>query len=579
VIGVSVQPDLAAATRRFDWHLCIALAVATLVLIPRGMAIVTAHSPCVDDNYHLYRGLLFLRHEQALLHDAQLNDPPLGEGVLAVPAWLGGQRMRNPARGIDRFSDKPPPPLACYLLPDALRRQTAVWKSILFLPVVAVIFLWLRSVYGAPSAWLGWAMLLTEPTLAAHLPLPTVDSLGTEGIILAAWAIWRYLGCPTRANRLAAAAAVALALLLKSTALVLLPVAVLLAAVCWLRPPRTAGPPAYPRGRTPEFAFAVATVSLFMWIFMLGDFAIPAFGSPFKPSSFFGHFFNTHAVPCGTYLKAVYGGFLHARLGHPAVLLGQVSATGWWYYFPVLATYKIPLGLGLIMVLGIASLAWVRPRYQEIPLLSCALAWTATLMLQRINIGFRHFRPAEICWLMLASRCVAAPCVVAPLRAVRALAWTGLAAAAVHVALWTPDYLSYINFPRRAAYLQISDSNIDWGQGVWQIRHWLDAHPTETRPLYVGYLGPRDLNLFDLLGQRLSAYVNSDSPWISRPGQVALRSSLPHGGILILSPVLVTGQYGTSRFAPFCSLPPEQTIGHCLLLYDLDRLYAQGKLP
>ena len=156
----------------------------------------------------------------------------------------------------------------------------------------------------------------------------------------------------------------------------------------------------------------------------------------------------------------------------------------------------------------------------------CAVAWTISVMAQAIDIGFRHFFPAEIFLIMLASRCVAANFVLIQWR------WRGgRCGGGVDVALWTPDYLSYVNSPRPRIYLQISDSNLDWGQGRSNCVPGSIEHPTR-RPCILRYFGPANVNLFDALGPRLTEYV-SIGHWIHRSDDS--RANLgPHG----LAPVL-----------------------------------------
>jgi hypothetical protein len=298
--------------------------------------------------------------------------------------------------------------------------------------------------------------------------------------------------------------------------------------------------------------------------------------------------------------------------------LGESRELGWWYYFPVVATFKIPLGIFVVLAMGIISLKWRRLSYQELPFIFAAALWMALLLSQHIDIGFRHFLPVEIFLLMLASRCVAKikpspqpspgepgegenppaplpkwfPKLAWPTLAttifreyvnlprVTKLACIAIAATALELATWTPDYLSYTNFPRSAPYLQISDSNLDWGQGLKELRKWIDAQPDEGRPIYFGYFGPIDHNLYTELGPRLMEY-SSYSSWILPYDGVAepVTRGIPVHGILVLSPVALTGQYDHhDRFAAFRRIKPDQIIGHCLLVYDLDGLWKRGEI-
>ena len=172
-------------------------------------------------------------------------------------------------------------------------------------------------------------------------------------------------------------------------------------------------------------------------------------------------------------------GHAHSLGGHESFLLGEAASAGWNSYFPIVATYKVPIGLGPGARPGpgvggpdYAAVGRMRP-------VPPCLAWAAFLINSRVNIGFRHFLP------LVLSPWPSPPMPGRPGRAWTALAWAGVAVAALHAASLHPDYLSYINFPRHKPYLAISDSNVDWGQSLKQVRRWLDARPPDGRPIHL----------------------------------------------------------------------------------------------
>src|SRR5439155_4090768 len=112
-------------------------------------------------------------------------------------------------------------------------------------------------------------------------------------------------------------------------------------------------------------------------------------------------------------------------------------------------------------------LFFLRPRFEEWSLLLPLITWAVFLMQSRISIGWRHFLPAYVFLLMLAARVILARGIFWTIAS-----WACVAIVAVHATLWHPDYLSYLNWPRKAAYLAINDSNIDWGQGLKEVRGW-----------------------------------------------------------------------------------------------------------
>src|SRR5438067_164170 len=79
----------AMSDRATDWRLHLALWVTALVVLPRAVLIARVHTPCVDDQYHLDRGIAFWSGK---LGSMPVNDPPLGEAIIALPlvacTWL-----------------------------------------------------------------------------------------------------------------------------------------------------------------------------------------------------------------------------------------------------------------------------------------------------------------------------------------------------------------------------------------------------------------------------------------------------------------------------------------------------------
>lgn len=291
-------------------------------------------------------------------------------------------------------------------------------------------------------------------------------------------------------------------------------------------------------------------------------------------------------VPGGLYLTALLQGIEHAREGHYGYLMGETRLTGWWYYFPLVIFYKMPIGIAAVLLLGAASLFRRRPRFEEWGLLVPLLAWTGLALTSRVNIGLRHFLPAYLFMLLLGARCLArrpagsreqalpagvaeaaedGPPVsvpeVAPPSWVRLAAWAAAVVSALHALTYHPDYLSYLNFCRDRPWLAISDSNLDWGQGLKQVRAWMEERriPPD-RPVHLLYFGD------DAGGRRIRHYLGDRVTFALRPGP------LPERGLVIASPVWVAGPYDPDgAFAPLRSLRPIAVIGHSMLVYDLDR--------
>lgn len=566
-----VEPEgvQAVGSTSAGWQLWLALVVAAAIVIPRSVMIARAHSDSYDDDYHLTRGLAFLTRSFGTV-DLRMNDPPLAEGLIAVP-MLVTNAMEGRSATDDRLFDRPG-------RAETLALRMAVWNSILFLPLVGVVFHWTRKTYGTRSAWLAVGMLLLEPTFAALIPIPTPDIAGVSGIAVGCFLAWRYFERPATGRLIAAGVGTAAALLLKHTAAILPVVILAMAGLQWVVKPWldrqdwSAWWSAVPRriGALTSMGL-VGVISL--WALTLFDISPPvspttsdhALSADQQSATGSVHSTRmrlekalrlTEPWPAGIYLRAFRTGLAHGMKGHEAYLFGERRLLGWWYYYPAVAAYKVPIGISLVFLLALLSLRHSPPRWAEWGLLMPLAAWTLFLMKSKVNIGFRHFLPAYLFFLVMASRCLAAWSWRWSLAA-----WSAVAVAGLHVATFTPDYLAYINYPRHKPHLAISDSNIDWGQSLKQVREWVDSRPPDGRPISLVRFGKDQGGIRYYLGDRVRAIPDGADP--------------PTRGVLIISGVLEASPYDPREvYRTLWPHKPEAQIGHCMMVYDLDRLGA-----
>jgi hypothetical protein len=184
----------------------------------------------------------------------------------------------------------------------------------------------------------------------------------------------------------------------------------------------------------------------------------------------------------------------HAKVGHPAGLLGGYSQHGWWYYFPVAFALKTPLP---VLLLTLAGLAWGAARLRRaregrvLVLLLPPALFTLLLMFSTIDIGVRYYIPAYPFFFMLAGAMLDdllrgrvlgkrfAAAVVA-----LSLVWAGAEAARAY-----PDHMTYMNQLASGAprWWYLSDSNVEWGDDVRDLAEYLRARgETKVRAMTLG---------------------------------------------------------------------------------------------
>jgi Dolichyl-phosphate-mannose-protein mannosyltransferase len=571
--------------------------VAALVVIPRCMLIARAHSETVDEPAHVDRGLT-IAYGNPGQKSIEMNDPPFGDVLIVLPMLAMGA---NPADAIvwnhwpgEKPADLPNlrPDLAKRLRiirkevlygyaasPEMLLMGIAIWKAILFVPFAGLVFHLGRWLYGIHAGWLALAMVLIDPTFAAHTGLATLDVIGVEAITLACYVGWRYFEAPGRRRLIALAITTALAFSIKYTAMALPLIFVFYAVAFWIRN-RGNFQIAFNRQRLNDLAIFILVFVLCIWASTWFDFSaprnwmwplsFPAGGGFQLVRDFFDPLLDLR-WPGGIYIGSFLGGMVHAHRGHWGFLWGQNKTPGgWWYYFFVVATYKIPLGFFLVFLLAILSLIWMRPRFNEWMAFIPVVIFCLMLSASKIDIGFRHFLPALVFIYLMAARCVAVrrgspePLPMNKKLFMVIIEWLGVAGALGHTLGYHPDYLSYINYPRTDPWRDIGDSNIDWGQSLKEVRAWLGEHPTR-QPVYIAnFLS--DMPVPYYLDHRLTI-------WHGVQG-------LPRHGILIISPNLVDSVFDWyDSFRALRTQRPLEIIGHSMLVYDLDLMHGNPAQP
>lgn len=503
----------------------LGLIALTLFIALRSWSIAIEHSATWDTIYHLDRAWMFV--SGSLDSQTSLNDPPIGEVIVSLPyliarAWVDEPRL------------------------DPLLQVIAVWKSVLMFPALLAGFCWARRLYNRQAGWLVALLIAFEPTLSAMIPSATLDSLALATIVPAAYIGFLYGQSPGWRRLIALALTTALALLCKHTAIVLLPIGALQMIFAFITRRRH-------NTKTPFFAHLVlgCLMGLFS-LWTLTGFDISPGARSFADPNLPVIRLTNSSIPAGVYFRSLSDASLHAAIGHDGFLWGQISRHGWWYYYFVVGFYKVPVGILLLGVLAIFSRRLSR---DEIGLLIPIACYAVFCITSTVAIGFRHALPLELFCLIGLGR------IMSRGKTMRLVSWGIVVLTIVNVSGWHPNYLSFINMPREKVWMKISDSNLDWGQGLKQVRDWIEIKRAsgESRPISLIYFGSPEV----LAGERnLPRFV---------PPDVQTGVPTDFTGLLITTPIAVSGQYQEPKLpVGFQHLEPTEIIGESMLVFDLD---------
>ncbi|HEX6693553.1 MAG TPA: glycosyltransferase family 39 protein [Longimicrobiales bacterium] len=476
--------------------------------------------------------------------------PPLMQYVYGLPAWLSqpkypdetgvSEAMRAPMAYRYRYA-------AAFFFMDAndpeqltlLGRLPALLFAI-GLIVAAAYFA--RGVAGNAAGVIAALAVACLPDVLAHGGVAYNDVPVALAYFLSIWAVDRAARRPTAKTALAAGLCIGLALGIKTSAVGIAPIAIVLLAM-------EAAVRFRDRSWWRDLGIATIITLLVAWITLAlvyrGDFTLAEYRYALQFE--FGH--------------------VTEKVTSPAFFLGEKRANGWWYFFPVSFLLKTSAGLHALLAISAIFLAQrvgarpasvLRSRLRA-PLVA-AIIFGAALLASNLNIGFRYALP------MLPFLCVLAAA-GAGLLWYEARARTRLLIAAatallvLHPLSYYPWFLSYVSEygpGRDRAYELIGDSSLDWGQGLLELRSFMRENGIDN--VYLSYFGSAYPAGYGISHVPVASFF----PLPQQPAPAA------EPAWLAISATNLQGVYfPTDPFAQFRDVKPDAVLAHTMFLYRI----------
>ncbi|HET8947597.1 MAG TPA: glycosyltransferase family 39 protein [Candidatus Polarisedimenticolia bacterium] len=458
-------------------------AILLALLVLQGIAFIAESSQTSDEAAHLSAGYSYLTR-----HDFRLNPehPPLIKELAALPLLPLGldfpdDRLWQMAEewNIGRL----------FVHENRLPNDTILFLGRLPVLALSVLLGWAlyrvgRRLFGAAGGLLALALYVLDPNVVAASGLVTTDLGITLFIFLAAVALQAWLDGPTTRRLLLLGLATGGAFAAKYTALWLPPILAGLGLSVLLRDPGPSAAWQVPRPRR-LLRLAVAAPVVIAVAALVLALSYGFTGLPW-------------------WLEGLNRTLHHSAIGHRAWLMGQISDTGWWYYFPLAFLWKTPPGTLLILLAAILAFAFGRrlpARDEWFLLVPCGII-LVIVCAWKVNIGLRHLLPLYPFLFLFAGRLAwpgpagaPAPVLAVPRRRrfeavllAAGLAWNGVEAVRI-----TPEHLAYFNFLAggpAGGHRYLLDSNCDWGQASKALKRYLDAQGVPM--IYSAFTGNSD---------------------------------------------------------------------------------------
>jgi hypothetical protein len=300
----------------------------------------------------------------------------------------------------------------------------------------------------------------------------------------------------------------------------------------------------------------------------------------------------THFLP-----QAWIYGFLFtyaSTLLRSSYLMGQVSNSGWWYYFPCAMLFKTPTATLLAIAIGIIATPTVLLKYKSMGSFMRLHLWAVvcfaisigvyalSAMASNLNLGLRHILPVYPFIFIALGAGAAALIRYSP-------KWGAIGAGAailmlmIESLLTYPNYIPFFNTPSQAIAGGINllgDSNLDWGQDLKLLHTWQQQHTD--RKMYLSYFGIADPAAYGVMA------TDTPARWGGWPLGQILDPGAPPPGLpgeheqcyLAVSVTNLQGIYIAPYYHNLLQFQPVAKLGKSIYVYALpvaeDRLNKSG---
>ena len=409
--------------------------------------------------------------------------------------------------------------------PEKILMFSRAMITILSLITGLAVYLYSKKVFGKGGGLLSLMLYVLCPEILSHAGFATSDMAATMAFTLALACVWNVLNRITVRNIVFSSMALSVLFLTKFSAFIIIPVYLLLILIrlkskklseCVIFSGRI-------HNQTKQLlaysiVLLVNLVFIIFFIWMSYGFRFSALNAPQSADRVaLDRIYEHKCQSTGIAGKALlatkdmkllpeaylYGfiSILNASNTRNSFLNGELSTQGWWYYFIYSFMVKTPIPLLLLLAISFFTFFKTWPLSKEkiymlAPFLVFILVYFIIAISSRSNVGNRHILPIYPCifiicgasYLMLRSKFIIAVITVF------LIAWFALESYRIR-----PHYLAYFNQlaggPENG-YKHLSDSSLDWGQDLKELRKWIDGNNQKNEDVYLSYFGTADIDYY-----------------------------------------------------------------------------------
>ncbi|MFC2048926.1 ArnT family glycosyltransferase [Elusimicrobiota bacterium] len=366
-----------------------------------------------------------------------------------------------------------------------------------------LVYYFSQRLYDTSGALFSLFLYVFSPTIIAHSRLIMNDLPGALGIVLTIYTLSCYLKNKSIPNLILLALSFTFSLLLKFSAVVLVPFIFLIMCLDhkenrWL---------------SILAAALVFTLAVFLTINTAygfnGTFSDKLISYDFimgltKNKTIGYIMFNLYRkIPLPeSFMRSFVTLIVHNMRGHSSFFAGNYSVFGWWYFFPTVFLLKTPLiTIVMLMEMIYAKFRKISLNKDEKMILMFIILYMIVSMNSSINIGQRHLLPIyPLIFILMGSlsdRIIKKKFLRIAIPVLYILS----------TQIYFPHYLSFFNILTGGSsqgYRYLADSNLDWGQDLKGLKKFILENNNPA--VILSYFGTVPIKHYDMNCQELFHY-------------------------------------------------------------------------
>src|SRR3989344_87048 len=407
------------------------------------------------------------------------------------------------------------------------------------------VFKWGRELFDYKAGIIGLFIYALMPNIIAHAQFVTMDLGVTTFSFIAMYYLWKFTQQPNKMNVILSGLTLGLALGSKFSAVLLLPISLILLAIYIQKN--------YSRSNWPAKISALSKIIIPVWgLAFLIIWCLYLFPKDFL---FYWHGMST-----------VYA---NKNPEHFYYLNGSFDHGGWWYYFLWAFIIKTPVPF-------LAVLGWALFRYKKMALgfLNSAFIFLPVILFLWItswkahNIGVRYLLPIYPFLILFVSgwlsdkfrisnfefRIFSRKIKNATVLIFLLAGWDTSSTVRAY-----PDYLPYFNElvgGSSNGYKYLDDSNIEWGHDLKRLKAYQDKYPELKVFLWVEKDAYRSYGIKNIL------LLDFKGDWLSPKGRYAVSTHV------LIRTRLASQVYGNEILNWMDNYKPIDRIGQSFFIYE-----------